>query len=578
MAISRARPRARRRSRYEPRRASLLPALAARRDVRARAARTSSPPERSPRSTSASTTRSSRAHADRDRPGPPVPAPPQQEPQPRRHVLARGRGASRASASCRCRRCCRASSRCRRAAPTGTREARVRAARGPDRAARRDDLPAASACTGVYAFRVTRNFDLEIDEEEAEDLLQTIQQELRRRERGNAVRLEIARRADAPSSLAQARAARSSSTRARRLPHAGPLNLADLMGSVPRDERRELRDEPFTPAVVPPLRDADDIFARHPRARRPAASPVRVVRPRRRVHHARRRRSRTCSRSSRRSTAPAATRRSCKALARAAENGKQVTAIVELKARFDEETNIQWARTLEQSGVHVVYGLLGLKTHAKCLLVVRREKRQASGATCTSRPATTTRRRRASTPTRRSSRRARAIGEDATRSSTCSPATARRRSGTRLIVAPLGLHEAMLGLIEREAEHARAGPTGADRRQDERARRRGRHRGALPRVAGGRDDRAHRARHLLPAPGRAGREREHPGARDRRPLPRARAHLPLRERRQGRGLHLERRLDAAQLPSPRRGRWSRSRIRCSARGSSTSSTSSGPTT
>src|SRR4051812_17835559 len=112
---------------------------------------------------------------------------------------------------------------------------------------------------GVYAFRVTRNFDLEFDEEEAQDLLQTIQQELRRRERGAAVRLEVAGE-PTPDSLAKlVRALKLDPDRdVYRTPF---LNVAELLGWVPREERRDLREEPYSPQLVPPLRDADDMFA-----------------------------------------------------------------------------------------------------------------------------------------------------------------------------------------------------------------------------------------------------------------------------------------------------------------------------
>jgi polyphosphate kinase len=319
----------------------------------------------------------------------------------------------------------------------------------------RDFFPSARV-RGTYAFRVTRNWDLEIDEEEGEDLLQTIQAELRRRDRGNAVRVEIGIGDGLDASV-------------QRLSNAvhvdpvldvyrinGPLNIPDLVGIVADDERREFRDEPFAPQVAPALREADDIFA--------------VIRERDvLLHHPYDSFDPVVEFVSRAADDPnvLAIKQTLyrtggdspivKALARAAESGKQVTAIVELKARFDEASNIQWARTLEQSGVQVIYGLLGLKTHAKALLVVRREKadrlrRYVHLSTGNYNPQT------ARTYTDLGLFTAnREIGEDVTSLFNLLTGYSAPPRWNRLVVAPLGLHEAILGLIARETAHAHAG-------------------------------------------------------------------------------------------------------------------------
>ena len=307
---------------------------------------------------------------------------------------------------------------------------------------------------GVYAFRVTRNFDLEIDEEEAQDLLQTIQQELRRRERGAAVRLEVSGEPSTDSLTKLVRALKLDPDRdVYRTPF---LNVSDLMGWVPREERRDLREDPYSPQMVPPLRDAEDIFAairendillHHPfesfdpvieLVTRAAEDPD-VLAIKQTLYRAG-------------GDSPIV-----KALARAAELGKQVTAIVEIKARFDEESNIQWARTLEQSGVHVVYGLLGLKTHAKCLLIIRRERtgglrRYVHLATGNYNTTSARLYTDVGLLTAKPN-----IAADASSLFNLLTGYSAPAKWNSLVVAPLGLHEAVLGLIAREAEHARQG-------------------------------------------------------------------------------------------------------------------------
>jgi polyphosphate kinase len=308
--------------------------------------------------------------------------------------------------------------------------------------------------TGAYSFRVTRNFDIEIDDEDADDLLLTLQNELRRRERGHAVRIEVS--GEAPSDSLQ--------WLCRELdidPHrdvyavGGALFLGDMTELTANDDRRDLRDEPFTPQYVPPLRDADDFFAtiqerdvllHHPYESfeavidflSQAAEDPRVLAIKQTLY-------RTGGESP-----------LVKALQRAAELGKQVTALVELKARFDEESNIQWARALERSGVNVMYGLLGFKTHAKVMIVIRKERtglrRYVHLATGNYNQQTARLYEDLSLFTARED-----IGEDATAFFNMLTGYSAPLRWNRLIVSPLGLHESVLGLIAREAEHARNG-------------------------------------------------------------------------------------------------------------------------
>jgi polyphosphate kinase len=223
---------------------------------------------------------------------------------------------------------------------------------------------------GVHAFRVTRNSDLYIDDEEAENLLRTIEQELRRSSRGNAVRLEV--EADCPRDFRELLLEFFDLTDADVYKLDGPLSMTHLAPLLANDAFAKLKDRPFQPARDPALPvhakifevlRRQDVLLHHPydsfdpivdlvetAAQDPQVLAIKI----------------TLYRTS--GDSPIV-----EALIDAASAGKQVTAIVELRARFDEAANIQWARRLEEAGAHVIYGVVGLKTHCKALLIVRRD-------------------------------------------------------------------------------------------------------------------------------------------------------------------------------------------------------------
>ena len=242
-------------------------------------------------------------------------------------------------------------------------------------AAHLDRLFPGMELVGHHTFRLTRDADLEVEEDEAEDLLEAIQSVLRRRRRGaNPVRLEV----DETMSHEVLELLRRELDLEEQevVVTPGLLDLSALWSLVSLD-RPELKHEPWVPVTQPRLADgeaapdlfevlrAGDVLVHHPydsfsssveafveqAARDPAVLAIKQTM------------YRTSTQES-----PI-----IRALIRAAELGKQVVALVELKARFDEEANITYARELEQAGVHVVHGVVGLKTHAKISLVVRRE-------------------------------------------------------------------------------------------------------------------------------------------------------------------------------------------------------------
>ncbi|PYJ20729.1 MAG: polyphosphate kinase 1 [Verrucomicrobia bacterium] len=306
---------------------------------------------------------------------------------------------------------------------------------------------------GAHAFRVTRNSDLYIDDEEAENLLRTIEQELRRSSRGNAVRLEV--EADCPKDFLELLLRFFNLSEADAYKLDGPLSMTHLAPLVANDAFGKLKDRPFQPArdpSLPPHADffealrRQDVLLHHPydsfdqvvefiekAATDPQVLAIKI----------------TLYRTS--GDSPVV-----EALIDAANAGKQVTAIVELRARFDEATNIQWARRLEEAGAHVIYGVVGLKTHCKALLIVRRDadrlRHYVHLGTGNYHPRTA----RIYTDWSLLSSEPQLTEEVATVFNTLT-GLAGYPGLKKLMVAPFDMHSRLIQLIERERDNARAG-------------------------------------------------------------------------------------------------------------------------
>jgi polyphosphate kinase len=302
-------------------------------------------------------------------------------------------------------------------------------------------------------FRVTRNTDLTIDEDDAEDLLQTIEETLRQRMRGDAVRLEIAEAADEQFVQLLVNALDLDPRDVYRV--AGPVDLTVCMALHRLEGFPALKDEPLVPRVPPAFSSSGEVFdlirgqdvlVHHPFESfgcvvdfiERAADDPQVLAIKQTLY-------RTSGASP-----------IIRALERAAHNGKQVTALVELRARFDEQNNIAWARSLERAGVHVVYGVVGLKTHCKASLVVRREpdgiRRYVHLSTGNYNPTTA----RIYTDLGLFTANA-DFGEDVSELFNLLTGYSQGRRWRKLMVAPLGLREQVVELIEREGLNAQAG-------------------------------------------------------------------------------------------------------------------------
>ena len=305
----------------------------------------------------------------------------------------------------------------------------------------------------AYPYRVMRNADLTIDEDEASDLLKEIQNKLKMRQWGEVIRLEIEDMADKKLLKFLKTELKVADEDIFRI--AGPIDLTFLMKVYGIEGYDHLRYKPYTPQRVPEITPEDnifdairrgDIFLHHPYETfdpvvdfiRQASKDPDVLAIKQTLYRVS-------------GNSPIIS-----SLAQAAENGKQVTVLVELKARFDEEHNIVWAKKLEQAGCHVIYGLVGLKTHSKIALVVRREedgiRRYVHLGTGNYNDSTAKLYTDCGIFTCKES-----IGEDATAVFNMLSGYSEPLSWNELILAPYWLRDKFIKLIDREKKHAKNG-------------------------------------------------------------------------------------------------------------------------
>jgi polyphosphate kinase len=321
-----------------------------------------------------------------------------------------------------------------------------------------------------YPFRITRNADLEVEEDEVEDLMEAIEKELRkRRVGGSVVRMEVS--SELPEAFRRLLIEEMELLPQDVYDVEGLLGLKDLMElmDIPLPALKDQVWKPATHLALKPVLETDvdedpsdrdetfftvmrrqDLLVHHPyqsfttsvqRFIEEAAHDEGVLAIKMTLY-------RTSGDSP-----------IIKALIKAAENGKQVAALVELKARFDEANNILWARKLEKAGVHVVYGLSGLKTHTKLVLVVRREegkiRRYVHIGTGNYNPKTA----RLYTDLGLFSARTE-LGEDLTDLFNYLTGYSRQSEYRKLLVAPVNLRNRMIEMIDREIQHCQAGRPG----------------------------------------------------------------------------------------------------------------------
>ncbi|MGD0412286.1 MAG: polyphosphate kinase 1 [Verrucomicrobiota bacterium] len=315
------------------------------------------------------------------------------------------------------------------------------------------DLFPGTTILGYWHFRVTRNSELYIDEEETASLLKAVENELLNRRRGEAVRLEV--EYGCPLEIRAQLLENLGLTEEDLFLIDGPVNPIRLAAIVEGDHSPELRDPPFVAPVAAPLREHPNVFAairerdlllHHPYENfssvvdflQQAAADPNVLAVKQTLYRT------------------GGDAQIVGALMEAVRNGKQVTAVVELKARFDEANNILWARRLEEAGVHVLYGLVGCKIHAKMCLVVRKDsdgiRRYLHLGTGNYNPATARFYTDLSLLTCKP-----AFGEDATNLFNLLTGVCQFQGTKKLLVAPFQLHQRMISLIERETGHAKKG-------------------------------------------------------------------------------------------------------------------------